>query len=70
MSGLIAAWAAESGGAEKAWESGEGDARLIGWQAANGTRAIETNADPVWSESEESFADCWAQRSLSPEVQP
>jgi len=58
-SSSIQALALEVGGARLAWESGEGDAKLRGWEFANGTEAIETNGDPLWSESTEGFAALW-----------
>lgn len=50
------------GPANLEWESGTGDARRIGWMFADGTRAIETNGDPVW-DHEDGFADAWAEGS-------
>jgi hypothetical protein len=50
------------------WESGEGDARLAGWLGADGVRAIETNADTIWSEDpglDMPFDLYWEARSLS-----
>jgi hypothetical protein len=67
-SAQIREWSREAGGAQVAWESGEGDGRLVGWRGANGTRAIETNGDPLWSESDEDFDSVWERRSL--EAQP
>jgi len=54
-----------------AWETGTGDARLRGWENADGTREIETNGDPISSEDQRldvDFAACWEQRTLSPVV--
>jgi hypothetical protein len=59
MGAGIKEWAARAGGAEVVWERGEGDARLVGYEAADGTRAIATNGDPVWSECEPDFGDYW-----------
>jgi len=58
-SNAIRALALKVGGARLAWESGEGDAQLRGWEFANGTEAIETNGDPLWSESTDGFAALW-----------
>lgn len=58
------AWAAEAGGAELSWETGVGDEKLVGWTGANGTRCIETNGDPVFSECEENFDACWNAMSI------
>lgn len=54
----IGQWAAEAGGAEKKWRNGDN----YGWIGANGTRAIETNGDPVW-EDDVGFAEAWADGS-------
>lgn len=50
-------WSSESE-RHKVWELGEGDQRLIGWERADGQRAIETNGDVVF-ESEGGFHECW-----------
>lgn len=42
------------------WRAGP---ETIGWQRADGERAIETNADPVF-ESDEGFAEAWEARRL------
>ena len=50
-----------------AWETGEGDRRLRGWEGADGLRAIETNGDTVWSEATDldlPFGAYWDARSL------
>ena len=44
--------------AELAWETGVGDARLRGWERADGARAIETNGDPLF-EGEAGFDETW-----------
>lgn len=40
------------------WQNGEGDWRMIGWQRADGARAIETNGDPAF-EHEPGFEEAW-----------
>jgi hypothetical protein len=40
------------------WERGEGDARKRGWEHLTGSRAIETNGDPLY-EDDDGFADAW-----------
>jgi hypothetical protein len=50
------------------WEVGAGDARLRGWCGADGLRAIETNADTIWSEATDldlPFDAYWDARSLN-----
>jgi hypothetical protein len=45
---------------DKLWSNGlPGDARLIGWERADGARAIETNADPVF-DWQDGFDQLWA----------
>lgn len=58
------AWASESGGAELSWETGVDDEKLIGWTGANGSRCIETNGDPIFSASEDSFDEYWGAMSI------
>jgi hypothetical protein len=43
------------------WESGEGDGRMIGWEREDGSRVIETNADPI-KQGEEDFVAAWDAR--------
>ena len=59
--------AAGDAGAVLVWESGEGDARLQGWEfpAAPGVRAISTNGNSLWSEQEPEFTDWWDARSIN-----
>jgi hypothetical protein len=41
------------------WVRGEGDARRIGWERADGYRAIETNGDPILEDSPEWSEAAW-----------
>jgi hypothetical protein len=61
----ILALVAECGEPEIAWQIGSGDERLTGWQYPDGTRAIETNSNPLHDDGDQ-FAEAWEQRTLSP----
>ena len=54
----ITLWASGQG-IEQVWSRGEGDARLIGWERADGQRAIETNGQPVF-DGEDGFEAAWS----------
>lgn len=56
----IQKWAANQN-VEQVWVTGEGDNQLVGWLRADGARAIETNADPVF-DTEEGFEEMWSAR--------
>lgn len=60
MINSIQEWATASGGADLVWKRGE----LRGYEAADGTRAIETNGDTLFSECVDNFDALWDARSL------
>ena len=64
----ITLWACGQG-IEQVWSRGEGDARLIGWERADGQRAIETNGQPVF-DGEDGFEEAWSGTPSSRSAQP
>jgi hypothetical protein len=64
----IRRWA-ETDTVELIWERGEGDDRLRGFRSRDtGKRAIETNGDPIWEDSE-GFETAWEEQSLWAETE-